>query len=212
MTSSQTGIPQQDLLSEPFFQEIMNELEEPVNEETLEKQQRKYRAMKNDLYVFYHEGKQTLLKQIKEMSRLLEDRRHFRQLVIDRARKDPKRVEFERRYMKLLLDEIDDINQQIDLEQEKHVVLDEELELQKRQIWEIEKQTGGFEEYDRELVREGDVLKKRLHTLQSTYNEKLGKIIQYKEEILGFELEHKEYMDKARVLEVQLQVCIIIIE
>ena len=49
------------------------------------------------------------------MSRLLEDRRHFRQLVIDRARKDPKRVEFERRYMKLLLDEIDDINQQIDL-------------------------------------------------------------------------------------------------
>ena len=64
MTSSQTGIPQQDLLSEPFFQEIMNELEEPVNEETLEKQQRKYRAMKNDLYVFYHEGKQTLLKQV----------------------------------------------------------------------------------------------------------------------------------------------------
>ena len=55
---------------------------------------------------------------------------------------------------------------QIDLENEKHVVLDEELELQKRQIWEIEKQTGGFEEYDRELLKEGEVLKKRLHTLQ----------------------------------------------
>ena len=49
------------------------------------------------------------------MSRLLEDRRQFRQLVIDHARKDPKRVDYERRFMKLLLDEIDDINQQIDL-------------------------------------------------------------------------------------------------
>ena len=67
MTSSQTGIAKQNLLSEPFFQEIMNELEEPVNEETLEKQQRKYRAMKNDLYVFYHEGKQNLLKQVSPM-------------------------------------------------------------------------------------------------------------------------------------------------
>ena len=115
MTSSQTGIKMQNLLSEPFFQEIMNDLEDPVNEETLDKQQRKYRALKNDLYVFFHEGKQTLLKQIQEMTSLLEERRQFRQMVIDYARKDPKKVRHERNFMKLLLDEIDDVNQQIDL-------------------------------------------------------------------------------------------------
>ena len=115
MVSSQTGMEQQNLLSEPFFQEIMNDLEEPVNEKTLLNQERRYKALKNDLYVFYHEGKQNLLRQIREMSRLLEDRRSFRQLVIDNARKDPKKVEHERNLMKLILDEIDDINQQIDL-------------------------------------------------------------------------------------------------
>ena len=42
--------------------------------------------------------------------------------------------------------------------------------------------------------------------LQTTFNEKLGKIIKHREDILGFEMEHKEYVEKARVLEIQLQV------
>ena len=56
-----------------------------------------------------------MLRQIREMTRLLEDRRSFRQMVIDNARKDPKKVEQERKIMNMVLDEIDDINQQIDL-------------------------------------------------------------------------------------------------
>ena len=46
MVSSQTGMEQQNLLSEPFFQEIMNDLEDPINEETLLNQERRYKGGK----------------------------------------------------------------------------------------------------------------------------------------------------------------------